>query len=216
MQAAVIGATGLIGGHVLDLLEQDNYFSAIQVITRRSTGKRNSKIKEWIIDFDDTAEYARALRDCDVIFSAVGTTQKNVKGDKDRYRKIDFDIPVNAARIGKQDQCSKFLFVSSVGADSNGNGFYLKLKGEVEDAIRATGIETICAFEPSMLLGNRQESRPAERFFQVVSKAITVLLPSKYKPIEAQDVARAMVKAAKTIDPGFHVLQYAEMKALVR
>jgi len=212
--ATVIGASGLIGSHLLALLLDDDYFSKIKVITRRPVAIANKKAEMMVIDFADDDAFKDALAGSDVIFSAVGTTQSKVKGDKSVYRKIDFDIPVHAAQYGLNSGCQKFLFVSSVGANSNGNNFYLKLKGEIEDAVKQTGISYIGAFRPSMLLGDRKESRPMEKIMQAVSKGISFLLPSKYKPIEARDVAAAMIQASKTHERGFHVYHYTEMKEI--
>jgi uncharacterized protein YbjT (DUF2867 family) len=149
------------------------------------------------------------------VFVAVGTTQKKVKGDKAAYRKVDFDIPVNAAKFCAETGCKSFLLVSSVGADSKSGNFYLKLKGEVEDKVQSLSIPSVSIFRPSMLLGNRQESRPAESIAQVLSKGLSLLFPGKYKPVPAQDVAKSMVAAGKQQKPGVSIYHYEEMKAML-
>jgi uncharacterized protein YbjT (DUF2867 family) len=153
-----------------------------------------------------------ALDGSDVVFVAIGTTQKKVKGDKGAYRKVDYDIPVNIARYCKMVGCKIFILVSSIGANSKSNNFYLKLKGEAEDAIMKTGIETVHIMQPSVLLGKRSESRPLEKIGQPVMKIFSFLLPSKYKPIQARDVARAMVTVSKRKEEGFFVYEYKEIQ----
>jgi len=84
----------------------------------------------------------------------------------------------------------------------------------VEDAIRETGIESVHIMRPSMLLGDRKESRPREKIGQPLMKAFSFLIPSKYKPIQAGDVAKAMVATSKENEKGFFVYEYEEMKKL--
>jgi uncharacterized protein YbjT (DUF2867 family) len=130
---------------------------------------------------------------------------------------VDYDIPVNAARFCAETGCENFLLVSSVGANSQSSNFYLKLKGEVENAILQQPVKCISIFRPSMLLGDREESRPAEEIGQVLMKRFSFLLTgkqSKYKPIWAGDVAAAMIKAAKVHDDGIYIHEYNRIKSL--
>jgi len=213
--ATLIGATGLIGSHILELLQVDDNYKTIRVLVRRPVSFNHPKIKVIVIDFADETAFKAGIAGCDAVFVAVGTTQKKVKGDKAAYRKVDYDIPVNAAKCCEETGCKSFLLVSSVGADSHSSNFYLKLKGEVEDKISSMSIPSISIFRPSILLGNRQESRPMESIAQVVSKGLTFLFPSKYKPIEAEDVAKAMVAAEKAGKMGVSIYHLKEMKSLL-
>jgi len=196
-------------------LKEDNEFKEIRVLVRRPIELKHPKIKVSVIDFADLTAFKDALAGCDTVFIAVGTTQKKVKGDKTAYRKVDYDIPVNAAKYCAETGCSNFLLVSSVGADSKSSNFYLKLKGEVEDKISSMSIPSISIFRPSMLLGNRQESRLMESIAQVISKTLSILFPSKYKPIEASDVAKAMIEAEKAGKKGVGFYHFREMKSLL-
>src|SRR5829696_3717055 len=107
--ATVIGATGLIGGELLDLLLKDNFYDKIRVIVRSSFQKQHSKLEKKIVDFNDGDSVLVALDNSDIVFCTIGTTQKKVKGDKEAYRKIDYDIPVNAARFCKMTACKTFV-----------------------------------------------------------------------------------------------------------
>jgi uncharacterized protein YbjT (DUF2867 family) len=209
--ATIIGATGLIGGHILNLLLEDDYYSRIKVLVRRPVEFDHPKVQVITIDFADPQSYKTAIAGSDAVFCAVGTTQKKVQGDKAAYRKVDFDIPVNAARYCKETGVPRFLLVSSVGADSKSGNFYLKLKGEAEDAIESLGLPSATIFRPSMLLGKRNESRPAESAAQAMSKGLSFLFPGKYKPIQARDVAKGMIAASKKEIAGFNVLHYREI-----
>jgi uncharacterized protein YbjT (DUF2867 family) len=213
--AALIGATGLIGGHLLSCLQDDKEFKAVRVLVRRPVAISHPKVNVIVIDFADRVAFKSAIAGCDAVFCAVGTTNKKVKGDKTAYRKVDFDIPVNAAQLCAETGVRQFLLVSSVGANSKGGNFYIKLKGEVEDEIKSISIPSVSIFRPSMLLGKREESRPLETIAQGISKGLSFLFASKYKPVLAENVAKAMVAAGKQDRPGFRIYHFAEMKAML-
>lgn len=212
--AVLIGATGLIGSHLLKCFQDDDDFKSIRVLVRRPVPFNHPKIKVLVIDFADEPAFKAGIAGCDAVFCAIGTTNKKVKGDKAAYRKVDYDIPVNAARFCAETGCPHFLLVSSVGANSKGGNFYIRLKGEVEDMVKSISIPSVSIFRPSMLLGKRPESRPMEVVAQAISKPLSFLFPSQYKPIAAEDVAKAMVAASKQDNPGFRVYHFREMKAL--
>lgn len=215
-KATLIGATGLIGGHLLNLLIDDETFESIKIIVRRPIQITHPKIKIEIIDFDDQTQFSNAVKDSEIIFCAIGTTQKKVKGDLKAYRKVDFDIPIHTAQYGLQEGMQQFLLVSSIGANSKKGNFYLKLKGEVEDALIAQNIPSLSIFRPSLLLGKRNEKRTVENIGQFFGKFLKVISPKKYKPIEAKNVAKAMVESAKLNQKGKHIFEYEEMKNLIK
>jgi uncharacterized protein YbjT (DUF2867 family) len=212
--AAIIGATGMIGNYLLELILKDNYFNNVRILVRRPYPKTDPKMEVKLVDFSDAESFKLALEGTDVIFSCVGTTQKNVKGDIELYRKIDFDIPLKAARFGKEAGCEKFIFVSSVGANSRSTSFYLKLKGELENAISIIGLNAVHIMRPSMLLGERKDFRLGEKIGKGVMSAISFLLPSKYKPVHGKKVARAMLAVAKENKEGIFVYEYNKIKKL--
>ena len=210
--ATLIGATGLIGGELLQLLLDDPYFQTVRILVRRPVTMEHPKLQKRLNDFSDNDALLVDMMNSDVVFCSIGTTQKKVKGDKEAYRRIDYDIPLKIARFCKVTGCEKFIFVSSVGANSKSDGFYLKLKGEVEEAIKTVGLSSVHVMRPSMLLGNRKEFRLGEKIGSPAIKAISFFLPSKYRPIQAKDVAKAMIAAAKKNEEGFFVWGYREMK----
>lgn len=213
MRATVIGATGLIGSHLLELLLTDDNFDSVRILLRRPFDLTHPKLEKKLVDFSDMESFRLALEDSDVIFCAIGTTQKKVKGDKSAYRKVDFDIAVNAAQLGKLCGCEIFVLVSAVGANSQSNNFYLKLKGETEEAVKATGIKSIHIVRPSLLLGDRKEFRLGEKMAQWVMPVFSFLTPSKYKPIKAIDVAKAMINSSRKNISGTY--QFKQIKSLL-
>jgi uncharacterized protein YbjT (DUF2867 family) len=216
MRATLIGATGLIGGYLLEELLKDGYFDTVRILVRRPLDLTHPKLEMKLVDFAEAESFRLALESSDMVFCAIGTTQKKVKGDKAAYRKVDHDIPVNAARFCKMTGCEKFILVSSVGANSKSNNFYLKLKGEVEDEVKALGIRSVQIMRPSMLLGERKEFRLGEKIGSPVMKVISFLLPSKYKPIHGKDVAKAMLAVAKSGKEGNNDYEFSDIKRLAK
>jgi uncharacterized protein YbjT (DUF2867 family) len=211
----LIGVTGLIGGYLYDLLKAEESFATIRLIVRRPIPKDDPKTEIKLVDFSDAESLMLAIDGSDIVFCAVGTTNKKVKGDKEAYRKVDYDIPVKAARFCKLIGCETFVLVSAVGANNKSGNFYLKLKGEVEEAVKEVGLKSVHIMRPSVLLGERREFRLGERIGKGVMKAFSFLIPSKYKPIQAKDVVKAMIAAAKENKEGFFVYEYKEMKQLI-
>jgi uncharacterized protein YbjT (DUF2867 family) len=214
MTATLIGATGLIGNLLLQELLNDPFYNTVRILIRRPLDITHPKLEKKIVDFSDSDSLLVALSNSDVVFCSVGTTQKKVKGDKELYRKIDYDIPVKLALLGKMTGCEKFILVSSVGADKNSGNFYLKLKGEVEKTVIRTGLKSIHIMRPSMLLGERKEFRAGEKIISPMMKLFAFAVPEKFKAIEAGTVAMAMAAAGKRADEGFFVYEYAQIKQL--
>ena len=206
---AVFGSTGLIGSNLLKYLEHDTYFSKVNVITRRSIHFKNSKFKNIVIDFNDINSIQNSLKNCQIVFVSIGTTQSKVNWDLKKYKKIDYEIPINIAKEAKKLNINKYLIVSSAGADINARGFYLSLKGQLENDIIKIGIKNTFIFRPSLLMGNRKEKRIGEKIAQVVMPLFSFLLPKKYRPINAESVAKSMINLSKT-DINSHKIYHFE------
>ncbi|MBN2638381.1 MAG: oxidoreductase [Bacteroidales bacterium] len=215
-KAILIGSTGLIGGHLLDLLQKDTAFSEVKILVRRPVKNNTSGVKAAVIDFNNTDQFRSEMKGADVVFCAVGTTNNKVKGDKKQYRRVDYDIPVHAAKYSSENGCPQFVLVSSLGADSKSNNFYLQLKGEVEDTLNGLGFSSLLMFRPSLLLGKREEFRMGERIGAMIMKPLSFLFPDRMKPVKAEDVARAMIKASKSDPAGVHIYQYREIMKWIK
>jgi uncharacterized protein YbjT (DUF2867 family) len=216
--AAIIGATGMVGTYLAELLLQDDYFSTVRVIVRRPY-PNHPKIEVKLVDFNDAESLKLALEGTHAVFCCIGTTQKKVKGDKDLYRKIDFEIPVKTARFCKEAGCEKFIIISAVGANSQSKTFYLRLKGEVEEALQTIGLKAVHIMQPAMLLGDRKEQRIVEQIIEVPMKLLSGLLSGtlrKYRSIHGKIVAAAMLNAAKKEEAGFFKYTYDKIVELSR
>tara|TARA_S200000501_G_scaffold377016_1_gene433892 strand:- start:813 stop:1469 length:657 start_codon:yes stop_codon:yes gene_type:complete len=195
---AIFGSTGLIGSKILKYLEYDNYFSKVYVITRKPIHFKGSKFKNKVIDFNDINSIKNSLKNCQIVFVSIGTTQSKVNFDLEKYKKIDYEIPINIAKEAIKLNIKKYLIVSSAGADINAKGFYLSLKGLLENDITKIGIKNTFIFRPSLLMGTRKENRIGEKIAQIIMPLFSFLLPKKYRPINAEFVAKSMINLSKT------------------
>jgi uncharacterized protein YbjT (DUF2867 family) len=214
--AVVLGATGLIGQHLVQELLQNEFFSKVRILVRRPISIQHPKADIQVVNFRDEKDIAARIDIGDVIFCCVGTTRKKVKGNRTAYRQVDYDIPIITARLGVQHGFGQFFLVSAIGANPLSANFYLQLKGCVEEDVAAFPFEAIHIFRPSLLLGKREEFRFGERFAQSVMQAFSFVFSGswrKYKPIQARQVALAMVTIANMGIPGVHIHEYDDMAA---
>ena len=159
--AVVIGATGLVGSHLVDLLLQDNRFDKVKIFVRRTTGITNSKLEEHIINFDDTDTWQNKVTG-DVLFSALGTTIRQAGSQPAQY-KIDYTYQYNFAKTATQNGVRTYILISSAGARANARLFYSRIKGELEEAVRKLSFAHIHIIQPGILTGPRSENRLGEK-----------------------------------------------------
>lgn len=210
--AVLVGATGLIGAHCLNLLLKMRGYERIVVLTRRQPNIDPDfrRLSVTTIDFDDPASYAHALAG-DHIFCTLGTTMKKA-GSRPAFARVDYTYVVGIARTARAQRARHFLVVSSLGANPRSKFFYNRVKGEMEEAVRHLDYPSLSIFRPSLLLGQRQEFRLGEE----LGKRLGFWLPGKYRPIAASDVARAMAQAALADAPGARIYQSDEIRRMVR
>ncbi|TDH29099.1 NAD-dependent epimerase/dehydratase family protein [Segetibacter sp. 3557_3] len=212
--AVVLGATGLTGGHVLKLLLQDETFTMVRVLVRKPIQIEHPRLQVVICNLEDKAELQQKLGAGDSLFCCIGTTLKQVKGDLEAYRRIDYDIPVGAATAAAGRGYKNFLLVSSVGANAKSRNHYLRLKGSVEEAVKTLPFQAVHIFQPSMLLGERNEFRLGEKVGKVLMNVFGFMMMGplrKFRAIEAATVAQKMVAVAKSSVSGVKVYRYDEI-----
>jgi uncharacterized protein YbjT (DUF2867 family) len=195
---ALLGASGLVGGHLLRILAADPSYAQGILLTRRGLGLEGGRIREATVDFDRPESF-RSLLAVDDVFCCLGTTIKKA-GSEAAFHKVDCDIPVAVGREARTSGVGQFLIVTAVGADPKSRVFYSRVKGEVEATLRALDFHRgLKIFHPSLIVGEREESRPADRFAKVLLQAARPLLAgslARYRAIEAGQVARAMHRVA--------------------
>lgn len=196
--ALLAGSTGLIGRFCLNILLKNNVYDKIIIPVRKKTENENEKLYQLIINYDKISDFKNEMK-ADDIFCCLGTTMKKA-GSKEEFYKVDFKYVFNLAKLCKDNGAKTFSLISSIGADKNSGNFYLKVKGETEDAVIKLGYDTTNIFRPSFLAGERNESRPGEKAGIILMKLIAPLLQGplkKYRAIDAETVAEVMVKAAQ-------------------
>lgn len=210
----LVGATGLIGGQCLKFIKQGNLYGHVHTITRSALPKNlaDPDIIEHVVDFDGTDPFS-SMPQVDHVIIAFGTTIKKA-GSKDRFYEVDFKYPYEIAKKAFEKGADHILMVSSIGADAGSMFFYNRVKGELEDAIIAIGYNKVSIFRPSLLLGDRNESRFGEEFGQFLSKSFMFAIPGQYKPVEAKAVAAAMLTCAEENKSGIHILESSEIRKM--
>lgn len=213
--ALVVGATGLVGSAcVAELLASERY-SKVLVVARRKLNLNDAKLSTIIANFDELDAVAEQLKAHDVYY-CLGTTIKKA-GSQAMFRKIDYDYTLSIAKIVLQNGAEQFLLVSSLGADAKSSIFYSKVKGELENALKKMPFGALHIFQPSILLGNRHESRTGEGIGQRVAVWLAPLMVGalrKYRGITGVDVARAMVSTALQNKKGIYTYLSDEVQAI--
>jgi uncharacterized protein YbjT (DUF2867 family) len=209
---ALLGATGLVGRHTLDLLIRDPSFTRIVVLTRRKFAEATApRVEAHMVDFD-RMEDRPDLFGVDQVICALGTTIKAVGGSRERFRAVDFDIPITAAKLAAQKGAHHFLLVSALGANARSRVFYSRVKGELEDALRPLPFNSLTIVRPSVLLGERAERRWGEELI----KRVGFLFPPAYRPVQARDVAAVLVRAARRDAPGMTIIESDAIEGYLR
>ena len=195
--AIIFGATGLTGSLVLKKLIRDERYEKIKVFTRSEPEIKSDKMEVIKTDLENLEKYSDEIAGDDV-FCCLGTTIKKA-GSKENFKKVDLDWPALIAKIASKNKVPNFLMISSIGADPKSANFYLRTKGEAENAVRQHDFYKVVILRPSMLLGKRSEFR----FFEELGKLVMVPLKflfigklRKYRPINSERVASAMIKFA--------------------
>lgn len=211
-RAAILGASGLVGGHCLEALLESQRIISVVAFNRRELQVRNdAKLSQKILDLWNAspADFS-GITD---LFCATGSTIAKA-GSQQEFRRIDYELPLSIARVAVSAGVQRFVLVSSVGADPASRNFYLRTKGELERDLRQLGFEGLSIFRPSLLLGKRREARPLETIATRFSPALDLVLwgaLKRYRAIPARTVGWAMVAAAQEAKPGTLVYHYPEI-----
>jgi len=208
--ALIAGSTGLIGKHLLQLLLESDQYNLVKAITRKPLDFQHPKLENIVVDFDKMTEQYSHFKTDDV-FCCLGTTMKQARS-KDAFKKVDYDYPVEIAKVCKSQGAKQYSLVSALGADKDSSIYYNKIKGEVEEAISAVGYDRYHIFRPSLLLGDRTEKRSGEDAAKIVYKIFGFLIPSKYKGIEGAKVAKSMLQFASAIENGKFIHESNELQ----
>lgn len=217
------GATGLVGSRVLQrLLDEVDLRATVVAPVRKPIALMHQRLLAPVVDFKRGDEdFSQALESSapggfDVFVCCLGTTLK-AAGSREAFIAVDRELVLRMSRIARARGARHALLVSSVGASRQSGNFYLRVKGEVEDALEQAGYARLDLLRPSLLLGPRAERRTAEDIFQRLAPAAGLLLHGRlkpYRPIDADAVARAIVALLPKEQPGVFAHDYASLRAL--
>jgi uncharacterized protein YbjT (DUF2867 family) len=211
-QVLLLGATGLVGSNVLRELLASNLVGNVTVLVRKPLAISNSKLIQVVTDFTDLSALD-SIGPVDALFCCIGTTRKKTP-DLVQYKAIDYGITMEVARRAKQLGCQQIHLISSVGANAKSSNFYLKIKGETEEGIQTLGFETCLIYRPSMLIGGRNESRPAEKIGQILTPVFDFFtFGGNYHSIRASELAKCMVSQVERSTSGNQILYYRDFNA---
>lgn len=210
--ALVAGATGLVGGELISLLIRKDYYNSIHVIARNPFSLEHPKIHSHILSFDELSSFnpKALIRD---VYVCLGSTLKKA-GSVKNFRKVDLDYVVDLARWAKLNHVERFAVISSIGADMGKKNYYLKTKGEMEEELKAIRFNHLIILRPSLLLGERNETRISEQLGKSVSKIMSPLMAGrlkKYKPVKASVVARNMFVSTINSNQSIRIIENNEI-----
>jgi uncharacterized protein YbjT (DUF2867 family) len=201
-----------VGRHCLRTLLAAPHYTEVVAIGRRPVALDHERLRQLVIDFERIEDALRSIV-VDDVFCCLGTTMQRARS-REAFRRVDFVYPLALAKAARARGAKQFVLVSSLGANRQGRAFYLRTKGELEEALAALGFRALIIVRPSVLLGGRGESRPGETVAKVVMQLAAPLLIGrlrKYRPVAARRVALAMVAAANQDLSGLVVLESDEL-----
>jgi uncharacterized protein YbjT (DUF2867 family) len=213
--ALVAGASGLVGGYLVKALLDAPDFSRVFALTRRPLGREHPKLANRIVVFSKLAEQLKGLT-ANEAFCAIGTTIADA-GSQEAFRASDVDAVLLVARAARAAGATRFVVVSSVGADSRSTKFYLRTKGEMEEAVSDLGFPSVDFLQPSLLLGPRKQLRPLEITGRIFAPLINPLLTGAreaYRAIPAETVGKAMLGASRSGRRGISRHTYGSIRQL--
>ena len=198
--ALIFGSSGLIGNELFKTILLNNSYDKIKVFVRSIPEVNNPKVEIIKTDFFNLEQYEDKIIGDDCFF-CIGTTKKDTP-DKEEYRRVEYNIPVNVAKIAKANSVKSFYYVSSIGANPNASSNYLKNKGQVEGELKNLNFSKLAIIRPSLLIGNRKSFRLGEVIFTPVMNTLTLFAfgsLKKYKPIKIQNVVKAILHISKNV-----------------
>jgi uncharacterized protein YbjT (DUF2867 family) len=209
MKVMLVGATGLVGGQVLQKLLDDVRCNAVVAPTRRALDLANPALLNPVVDFEQLPVEADWWA-VDAVICALGSTIKQA-GSRERFARIDHDYPLRVAEQARARGAHAFVLNSAMGADVGSRIFYNQVKGRLEQDLRGLGYPSLTLVRPGLIGGERKERRTGEHLASLVLGTLGPILPRAWRINPAERIAAAMVEAALAPRPGVHVIASAEL-----
>ena len=204
----LVGASGLVGSHVLDLALSDPRVGKVYAPTRKTLAA-HPKLIATPIDFDHLDEQADRWQ-ADAVICTLGTTLKTA-GSRAAFERVDHTYPLAVARLARAHGTPTYVLNSAIGADAGSSFFYNQVKGRLEQDLAKVGFESLTYVRPGVIGGKREEVRHAERALIRMLKLASPLLPERWRLNPPALIARALLEAAISQEPGVHVVPSSSM-----
>lgn len=201
MKLLIVGSTGLVGSHVLQLALDDERVTQVIAPVRRPLAK-HSKLDAPIIDYDNIKW---GWEEVDAVICTLGTTIKTA-GSKQAFYRVDHDYPLMIAKLAQQHGCEVYALNSATGANADSKIFYNQVKGKLEQDLKALGLRSLTLVQPGLIGGDRSEFRFGEHVFSLLLKLLHPILPKGWRISPAENIAKALLKSAIEAKPGCHVI----------
>lgn len=212
----LLGYSGAVGTALLHELIKSEKVNRIVCLGRSQPAIDHHKMVFVQADMQKLAEYLAAFSGISRVYCCLGTTIKQA-GSQEAFRKVDYDMVVNAAQIAKQSGVQHFSVVSAMGANAGSNIFYNRVKGEMEKALEKTGFQRLSIYRPSLLTGERKDFRLGEKIAQTVFPLFEWIMVGKWKhfrSISVKTVAQAMLVNSFKTDEGIEIFLSNDIKLL--
>lgn len=200
----LVGATGLVGRHVLQKALAHPDVTQLVAPTRRAL-PAHPRLLNPVVDFDQLPPDATWWR-VDAVVCALGTTLR-AAGSQTAFRRVDLDYSLRVAQLARQHGAQSYALNSALGADAASRVFYSRTKGELEHALKALDYPSLTLVRPGLIGGAREESRPAEQLAVRFSEWMRPVLPQRFRVVHAERIAHHLLVAALAAPPGVHVLE---------
>lgn len=199
----VAGAAGLVGGHALRLALTHPQVGQVVAPTRRALPV-HPRLLNPVVDFERLPENA-GWWGVNAVVCTIGTTIKTA-GTREAFYRVDHDLPLRVAELALRHGAQAYAFNSALGADLRSRVFYSRTKGEVERDLLALGYPSLTFVRPGLIGGDRVENRPRERALVHLLQAVGPVLPRRWRVVQAEAIARALIDAALAATPGVRVV----------
>jgi uncharacterized protein YbjT (DUF2867 family) len=208
MKTAIIaGASGLVGSALLPMLLAHPEYSRVISLGRKKLPIVHTKLEQRVVDFNDLSLYDNPS---DHVYCCLGTTIR-VAGSKERFFEIDHDYPLHLATAALRTGAKRYTVVTAVGSDPNSSIFYSSVKGKLEQHLQTLGYESVIIIRPSMLLGKRKETRPAEYISKHLMTFLAPIIPKRYRAVTDVEVAACMITHTLNKPGGIRLVENAEI-----